>query len=174
MGRDCCRIWCILGRRLGGLKRRKPTKHLYLKVMLRGCADTSVDPKAWFEGGTEDDLLEEAFFTWTDTQLEGTHLDSPSPVSSNSNTLVQVPNLFPPISLPQLRNGLQYKPTRHSFFPIFNHRERSFIIPTMNAQFPDSTVGLFYPVASETGIGVSHSFEDTAQRNCEGGLGRPH
>ena len=54
------------------------------------------NPRAWFEGDTEDDLWEETFSTWTDTKPKGTR--SPSSVSSNFNTSVQVPNLFPSIS----------------------------------------------------------------------------
>ena len=54
------------------------------------------NPRVWFEGDTEDDWWEETFNTWTDTKPKGTC--SPSSVSSNSNTLVQVPNLCLSIS----------------------------------------------------------------------------
>jgi hypothetical protein len=51
---------------------------------------------AWFEGETEDDCWEETFNSWTDTKPKGAY--SLSPVSSGSNTSVQVLNLFLSIS----------------------------------------------------------------------------
>ncbi|KAF8637558.1 hypothetical protein AX17_002744 [Amanita inopinata Kibby_2008] len=129
-----------------------------------------VNPRAWFEGDTEDDWWEESFSTWTDTKPKGPESLSIDITFPNHGTVYGIPQHATRLALPTTTGD---DPTFSDPYRLYNADVFEYLasspvslygsIPVLHAHSPDSTVGIFHAVGSETWIDVSHSSADATE-----------
>ncbi|KAF8886032.1 glycoside hydrolase family 31 protein [Infundibulicybe gibba] len=128
------------------------------------------NPRAWFEGDTEDDWWEETFSSWTDSKPKGPESLSIDITFPNHGTLYGIPQHATRLALPTTAGESPFfsDPYRLYNADVFEYIASSPMslygsIPILHAHSADSTVGIFHAVASETWIDVSHSTEKSSQ-----------
>ena len=142
------------------------------------------NPRAWFEGESEDAYWEESFSTWTDTKPKGDVetlnncgwiliilISGPESLSlditfPNHGTVYGIPQHATRLALPTTSGEGAFfsDPYRLYNADVFEYLASSPVslygsIPIMHAHSTDTTVGIFNAVASETWIDVSHVSE---------------
>jgi len=144
------------------------------------------NPRAWFEGESEDAYWEESFSTWTDTKPKGDIeilnncgwiliilISGPESLSlditfPNHGTVYGIPQHATRLALPTTSGEGAFfsDPYRLYNADVFEYLASSPVslygsIPIMHAHSTDTTVGIFNAVASETWIDVSHVSEES-------------
>ncbi|KAJ7578310.1 glycoside hydrolase family 31 protein [Mycena floridula] len=122
------------------------------------------NPRAWFEGDSEDAYWEETFSSWTDSKPKGPESLSIDFTFPNHGTLYGIPQHATRLSLPTTtgENPTFTDPYRFYNADVFEYLASSPIslygsIPFLQAHSADSTVAIFNAIASETWIDISHS-----------------
>jgi len=146
------------------------------------------NPRAWFEGDTEDALWEETFSTWTDSKPKGKmkflnvvfslftmYIVGPESLSldidfPNHGSVYGIPQHATRLSLPTTAGS---DPTYTDPYRLFNSDVFEYLawspvsvygsIPLMHAHSTDSTVAVFHVVGSDTWIDVSHSSDKSTE-----------
>lgn len=146
------------------------------------------NPRAWFEGDTEDALWEETFSSWTDSKPKGRMkflnvvfspftmcMVGPESLSldidfPNHGTVYGIPQHATRLALPTTAgsNPTFTDPYRLYNADVFEYLASSPVslygsIPLMHAHSTDSTVAVFHVVGSETWIDVSHSSDRSTE-----------
>ncbi|KAJ7736818.1 glycoside hydrolase family 31 protein [Mycena metata] len=129
-----------------------------------------VNPRAWFEGDTEDDWWDERFSTWTDTKPKGPESLSIDISFPNHGTIYGIPQHATRLALPTTAGD---SPTFTEPYRLYNADVFEYLasspmslygsIPVLHAHSADSTVGIFHAVGSETWIDVSHASDKSTQ-----------
>ncbi|KAI0944115.1 hypothetical protein AcV7_002026 [Taiwanofungus camphoratus] len=122
-----------------------------------------VNPRAWFEGETEDGWWEETFSSWTDSKPKGPESLSVDINFPNHGHVYGIPQHATRLSLPTTtgENAYYSDPYRLYNADVFEYLADSPMslygsIPVMHAHSADSTVGIFNAIGSETWIDVAH------------------
>ncbi|KAH9944606.1 alpha-glucosidase [Amylocystis lapponica] len=123
-----------------------------------------VNPRAWFEGETEDGFWEEKFGSWTDAKPKGPESLSLDITFPNHGHVYGIPQHATRLSLPTTRGEDAHysEPYRLYNADVFEYLADSTMslygsIPVMHAHSADSTVAIFNAVGSETWIDVAHA-----------------
>ncbi|KAJ7033377.1 glycoside hydrolase family 31 protein [Mycena alexandri] len=129
-----------------------------------------VNPRAWFEGDTEDDWWDERFSTWTDTKPKGPESLSLDISFPSHGTIYGIPQHATRLALPTTAGD---SPTFTEPYRLYNADVFEYLasspmslygsIPVLHAHSADSTVGIFHAVGSETWIDVSHASDKSTQ-----------
>ncbi|KAJ7935332.1 glycoside hydrolase family 31 protein [Mycena leptocephala] len=129
-----------------------------------------VNPRAWFEGDTEDDWWDERFSTWTDTKPKGPESLSLDISFPSHGTIYGIPQHATKLALPTTAGE---SPTFTDPYRLYNADVFEYLasspmslygsIPVLHAHSADSTVGIFHAVGSETWIDVSHPSDKSTQ-----------
>ncbi|KAF7350938.1 Glycoside hydrolase family 31 protein [Mycena sanguinolenta] len=129
-----------------------------------------VNPRAWFEGDTEEDYWEERFSTWTDTKPKGPESLSIDISFPSHGTIYGIPQHATRLALPTTAGD---SPTYTDPYRLYNADVFEYLasstmslygsIPILHAHSADSTVGIFHAVGSETWIDVSHATEKSTE-----------
>ncbi|KAF9529796.1 glycoside hydrolase family 31 protein [Crepidotus variabilis] len=129
-----------------------------------------VNPRAWFEGETEDALWEETFSSWTDSKPKGPESLSVDIAFPNHPVVYGIPQHATNLALPSTRGE---KPTFTDPYRLYNSDVFEYLasspvslygsIPLMHAHSADSTVAVFHVVGSDTWIDVSHASEKSTE-----------
>ncbi|KAM6502966.1 glycoside hydrolase family 31 protein [Amanita muscaria] len=128
------------------------------------------NPRAWFEGDTEDAWWEETWLSWTDTKPKGPESISLDITFPNHGTVYGIPQHATRLALPSTTGD---DPTFTDPYRLYNNDVFEYLsshtaslygsIPVMHAQSLDSTVGLYNAIASETWVDISHASEDSTE-----------
>ncbi|KAF7325290.1 Glycoside hydrolase family 31 protein [Mycena venus] len=129
-----------------------------------------VNPRAWFEGETEDDWWEERFSTWTDSKPKGPESLSIDISFPSHGTIYGIPQHATRLALPTTAGD---SPTFTDPYRLYNADVFEYLasspmslygsIPILHAHSADSTVGIFHAVGSETWIDVSHASDKSTE-----------
>ncbi|KAA1470514.1 alpha-glucosidase [Dentipellis sp. KUC8613] len=129
-----------------------------------------VNPRAWFEGDTEDAYWEESFSSNTDSKPKGPESLSVDISFPNHGHVYGIPQHATSLSLPTTtgENAFFSEPYRLYNADVFEYLASSTMslygsIPLMHAHSADSTVGVFHVVGSETWIDVAHASPASSQ-----------
>ncbi|KDQ56418.1 glycoside hydrolase family 31 protein [Jaapia argillacea MUCL 33604] len=121
------------------------------------------NPRAWFEGESEDAYWDETFLSWTDSKPKGPESLSLDINFPNHGHVYGIPQRATHLDLPTTtgENPTFTDPYRLYNADVFEYLASSPMslygsIPLMHAHSPDSTVAIFNAIASETWIDVSH------------------
>jgi len=130
----------------------------------------TVNPRAWFEGESEDALWEESFSSWTDSKPKGPESLSLDITFPNHGVAYGIPQHATNLALPSTTgsNPKYTDPYRLYNLDVFEHLDSSPLglygsIPLMHAHSEDSTVAVFHVVGSETWIDVSHESDKSTE-----------
>ncbi|ESK89413.1 glycoside hydrolase family 31 protein [Moniliophthora roreri MCA 2997] len=128
------------------------------------------NPRAWFEGESEDAFWEETFSSWTDSKPKGPESLSIDISFPNHGTIYGIPQHATNLALPTTTGeGATFTdPYRLYNADVFEYLASSTMslygsIPVLHAHSADSTVGIFHAVGSETWIDVSHASEKSTE-----------
>ncbi|KAJ7350775.1 glycoside hydrolase family 31 protein [Mycena albidolilacea] len=140
------------------------------QVVLQAEAEPEVNPRAWFEGETEDDWWEERFSTWTDSKPKGPESLSIDISFPSHGTIYGIPQHATRLALPTTAGD---SPTFTDPYRLYNADVFEYLasspmslygsIPVLHAHSADSTVGIFHAVGSETWIDVSHASDKSTE-----------
>ncbi|PFH44771.1 glycoside hydrolase family 31 protein [Amanita thiersii Skay4041] len=129
-----------------------------------------VNPNAWFEGDKEDGWWEETFGSHTDTKPKGPESLSLDITFPNHGTVYGIPQHATRLALPTTMgdDATFSDPYRLYNADVFEYLASSPVslygsIPVLHAHSPDSTVGIFHAVGSETWIDIGHSSKDATE-----------
>ncbi|KAF8525985.1 glycoside hydrolase family 31 protein [Hysterangium stoloniferum] len=125
-----------------------------------------VNPRAWFEGDSEDGWWSEQFKTWTDSKPKGPESLSLDVSFPHHGHVYGIPEHATRLALPTTTgpNAVYSEPYRLYNLDVFEYLADSPMslygaIPLLHAHSESSTVGFLDLVASETWIDVSHPTE---------------
>jgi alpha 1,3-glucosidase len=128
------------------------------------------NPRAWFEGETEDDYWAETFSSWTDSKPKGPESLSLDINFPNHGTVYGIPQHATKLALPSTRgNSAEFSdPYRLYNSDVFEYLASSPVslygsIPLMHAHSAESTVAVFHVVGSDTWIDVSHASDKSTE-----------
>ncbi|KAJ3553374.1 hypothetical protein NM688_g3646 [Phlebia brevispora] len=120
------------------------------------------NPRAWFEGETEDGYWEETWRSWTDSKPKGPQSLSLDISFPNHGHVYGIPQHATRLSLPTTCGDNSYytEPYRLWNSDVFEYLADSTMslygsIPVMHAHSADSTVGIFNAIASDTFIDIA-------------------
>ncbi|KAJ7798657.1 glycosyl hydrolases family 31-domain-containing protein [Mycena olivaceomarginata] len=140
------------------------------QVVLQAEAEPEVNPRAWFEGETEDDWWEERFSTWTDSKPKGPESLSIDISFPSHGTIYGIPQHATRLALPTTAGD---SPTFTDPYRLYNADVFEYLasspmslygsIPVLHAHSADSTVGIFHAVGSKTWIDVSHASDKSTE-----------
>ncbi|KAJ7800000.1 glycoside hydrolase family 31 protein [Mycena olivaceomarginata] len=140
------------------------------QVVFQAEAEPEVNPRAWFEGETEDDWWEERFSTWTDSKPKGPESLSIDISFPSHGTIYGIPQHATRLALPTTAGD---SPTFTDPYRLYNADVFEYLasspmslygsIPVLHAHSADSTVGIFHAVGSETWIDVSHASDKSTE-----------
>ncbi|KAL0072619.1 glucosidase II [Marasmius tenuissimus] len=129
-----------------------------------------VNPRAWFEGDSEDAYWDESFSSWTDSKPKGPESLSIDINFPNHATVYGIPQHATNLALPTTTGD---SPTFTDPFRLYNADVFEYLasstmslygsIPVMHAQSVDSTVGVFHAVGSETWIDIGHGSDKSTE-----------
>ncbi|THV06625.1 alpha-glucosidase [Dendrothele bispora CBS 962.96] len=129
--------------------------------------EPTVNPRAWFEGETEDDYWDEKFNSWTDTKPKGPESLSLDIDFPNHAHVYGIPQHATRLALPTTSGpeATYTDPFRLHNADVFEYLADSTMslygsIPLMHAHSADSTVAVFNAIGSETWIDISHPVKD--------------
>ncbi|KAF5366038.1 hypothetical protein D9758_006742 [Tetrapyrgos nigripes] len=141
--------------------------------------EPEVNPRAWFEGDTEDDYWDERFNSWTDSKPKGPESLSIDISFPNHPHVYGIPQHATRLSLQTTtkfgsnsnnEEGDEDKPKYTDPYRLWNSDVFEYLadstmslygsIPLMHAHSSESTVGVFNAVGSETWVDVSHPSSD--------------
>jgi len=121
------------------------------------------NPRAWFEGETEDGYWEETWKSWTDSKPKGPESLSLDISFPNHGHVYGIPQHATRLSLPTTSGDNAYysDPYRLWNSDVFEYMADSTMslygsIPVMYAHSAESTVGIFNAIASDTFIDIAH------------------
>ncbi|KAL0565531.1 glucosidase II [Marasmius crinis-equi] len=133
-------------------------------------AEAPVNPRAWFEGDSEDAYWDESFSSWTDSKPKGPESLSIDINFPNHATVYGIPQHATNLALPTTtgENPGFTDPYRLYNADVFEYLASSTMslygsIPVLHAQSVDSTVGVFHAVGSETWIDIGHNTEKSTE-----------
>ncbi|KAF4620385.1 hypothetical protein D9613_000962 [Agrocybe pediades] len=128
------------------------------------------NPRAWFEGDTEDALFEETFSSWTDSKPKGPESLSIDIDFPNHGVVYGIPQHATRLALPSTTGK---DPTFDDPYRLYNSDVFEYLasspvslygsIPLMHAHSTESTVAVFHVVGSDTWIDVSHESDKSTQ-----------
>ncbi|KAG7091271.1 hypothetical protein E1B28_010321 [Marasmius oreades] len=128
------------------------------------------NPRAWFEGDSEDAYWEESFSSWTDSKPKGPESLSIDITFPNHATVYGIPQHATNLALPTTTGD---SPTFSDPYRLYNADVFEYLasspmslygsIPVLHAHSADSTVGIFHAVGSETWIDIGHSSEKSTE-----------
>ncbi|KAL4245068.1 glycosyl hydrolase 31 family protein [Abortiporus biennis] len=121
------------------------------------------NPRAWFEGESEDAYWEESFSSWTDTKPKGPQSLFIDVTFPNHGHVYGIPQHA---STLDLRTTTGEDPYYSDPYRLYNADTFEYLadstmslygsIPLMHAHSTDSTVGVFNAIGSETWVDISH------------------
>ncbi|GJJ08411.1 hypothetical protein Clacol_002627 [Clathrus columnatus] len=121
------------------------------------------NPRAWFEGESEDGWWSEQFRTWTDSKPKGPESLSLDIVFPRHNVVYGIPEHATRLALPTTTgpDAVYSEPYRLYNLDVFEYLADSPMalygaIPLLHAHSTDSTIGIFDLIASETWVDISH------------------
>ncbi|EIN06673.1 alpha-glucosidase [Punctularia strigosozonata HHB-11173 SS5] len=121
------------------------------------------NPRAWFEGDSEDGYWEEKWSTWTDSKPKGPESLSIDIEFPNHGVVYGIPQHATNLALPSTTGDeAKYNdPFRLWNSDVFEYNADSITslygsIPVMHAHSADSTVAVFNAIGSETWIDIEH------------------
>ncbi|KAF7798843.1 hypothetical protein EIP86_010069 [Pleurotus ostreatoroseus] len=125
--------------------------------------DTPHNPRAWFEGDTEDGYWEETWRSWTDSKPKGPQSLSLDISFPNHGHVYGIPQHATRLSLPATRGDDAHfsDPYRLWNSDVFEYLADSTMslygsIPIMHAHSVDSTVGVFNAIGSDTFVDIAY------------------
>ncbi|KAF9262699.1 glycoside hydrolase family 31 protein [Marasmius fiardii PR-910] len=128
------------------------------------------NPRAWFEGDSEDAYWEESFSSWTDSKPKGPESLSIDITFPNHATVYGIPQHATNLALPTTTGD---SPTYSDPYRLYNADVFEYLasspmslygsIPVLHAHSADSTVGIFHAVGSETWIDIGHNSEKSTE-----------
>ncbi|KAG6828839.1 hypothetical protein H0H92_006598 [Tricholoma furcatifolium] len=128
------------------------------------------NPRAWFEGDTEDAYWEEKFSSWTDSKPKGPESLSLDINFPSHGTIYGIPQHATRLALPTTAGESPFfnEPYRLYNADVFEYLASSPMsiygsIPVLHAHSVDSTVGIFHAVGSETWIDVAHASDKSTE-----------